>query len=178
MRKRLWLGLLFSVGCTTYRPLERQGWVLAWTDEIVEMKMDRGRPYEVVKPAIGAREEVIPQERFEHEVEDGRRPKLSASPSIPPLLVTDALGNFEMVVGQPRELVLDETQSPQPLISGTAVRAYWTRVRASRYKNSKASESSLFLVGEETGKSKLKFERKNKKPVIVTISVREAKSPD
>ena len=83
-----------------------------------------------------------------------------------------------MVVGQPRELVLDETESPQPLISGTAVRFYWTRVRPSRHKNSKAHESSLFLVGEDPGKSKLKIERKNKKPVVITISVKEAPSPE
>lgn len=178
MQKALSLSVFLFIGCTTYRPLERQGWVLTWTDEIVEMKMDKGRPYEVVRPAIGAREEVIPQERFEHEVEDGRRPKQSASPSIPAQLVTDALSDFEMVLGQPRELVLDETESPQPLISGTAVRFYWTRVRPSRHTKSKANESSLFLVGEDTGKSKLKIERKNKKPVVITISVKEAPSQE
>src|SRR5689334_4571830 len=96
--------------CGGFRALDRGDWVLVWSDEAVQTQMVNGTPIEMVKPAPGARKEIIPQERYDSEVAEGKRRKASAALGDAPKLVTEIKEPIALMIGEVREIRIEERQ--------------------------------------------------------------------
>lgn len=177
--RTLSVGALLALcsGCAGFKALDRGDWVIVWTDESVQTQMVNGTPIEIVKPTPGAKQEVIPMERYEAEIAEGRRRKASAKLGQTPKLVTDIHEPIELMLGEVREIRIDEPQEAQVFVSGSAVKPYWTqRKEVAEWKKDQPNdrkESSLILIADDSGSAKVKVQYPGKEPVIVEISVHE-----
>lgn len=177
--RRLTVGALLALcSCAGFRALDRADWVLVWSDETVQTLMVNGTPIEVVKPTPGARQEIISRDRYDAEIVEGKRRKASAALGQVPKLVTEIKGPIELMLGEVRELRIDEPkQDAVVFVSGSAVRPYWTKPNeVAEYKEGKEldrHESSLFLVADDAGSSKVKVQYPGKEPIIIEVSVHE-----
>jgi hypothetical protein len=175
--KRLLLPLCFALAssCAGFRALDRGEWVMVWTDESVSKEVVNGTPIEVTKPAPGARKEIIPQERYDSEVAEGKRRGASAPLGEVPKAITQISGPVELMVGEVRELIVDERTEAQVLLAGDCVRPYWTRRKdVAGWKGDQPDdhkESSLFLLADDPGSAKVKVVYPGKDPVIVEVQV-------
>src|SRR4051812_32400420 len=112
--KRTLFGLVLVLsGCAGFRAMDRGEWVLVWTEETVRKEVVNGTPIEVVRPAPGARKEVIPQERYDSEVSEGKRRSVSAPLGEVPKHVNALGGPIEMMVGEVKELIIEEPKEAQ-----------------------------------------------------------------
>ena len=176
MRRQTVVALLALCSCAGFRALDRGEWVLVWTDESVQTQMVNGTPIEVVKPTPGAKQEVIPLERYESEISEGKRRKASAALGQVPKLVSDIRDPMELMLGEVRELRIDEPQEVAVFVAGSAVRPYWTkRKEIAEWKGDQPNdrkESSLFLVADDTGTSKVKVQYPGQEePLIIEVTV-------
>jgi hypothetical protein len=177
MRSLSLIGVLALCGCGGFRTLERGDWVLVWTDESVQTQMVNGTPIEVVKPAPGARKELIPQDRYDSEVAEGKRRKAMAGVGVTPKLVTEVHEPVVLTLGEVRELRIEEREEVQVFVSGKAVRPYWTVQKdVAAWKGDQPDdhkESSLFLKAEDLGATKVRVQYPGKQPVVIDVTVRE-----
>src|SRR5262245_46474546 len=123
--RRLVLALFVLAGssCAGFKALDRAEWVLVWSDEVVQQQMVNGTPIEVVKPAPGAKQEVIPLERYESERTEGKRRTASAASDTAPKLITEVTGPVELMIGEVREFRIDEpTEDIEVFVAGSAVK--------------------------------------------------------
>jgi hypothetical protein len=179
--RRLVIGffaLALGSSCAGFKLLDRADWVLVWSDEVVQQQMVNGTAVDVVKPAPGAKQEVIPLERYESERTEGKRRTASAAVTSTPKLVTEITSPMELMIGEVREVRVEEpTEDVQVFVSGSAVRSYWTKVHeVSGWKGDQpkdTKESSVFLLADDAGGAKLKVQYPGKEPIIVDISVHE-----
>lgn len=172
------LVLVFTLaGCASYRPLERSQWVLVWTDETVSTQMVNGTPIEIVKPTPGAKKEVIPQERFDAEIAEGKRRKAAASLGETPKSIVEVPSPIELMVGEVRELLIPAKEEPEVAVLGDSVRTYLTKTHdVADWKNGEAAdrkESSLFVVADEGGITKIRVTYPGKEPLLIEVSVHE-----
>jgi hypothetical protein len=177
MRRLTLIALLGASSCAGFRALDRGDWVLVWTDESVRTEIVNGTPIEVVKPAPGARREVISLERYESEITEGRRRKAGSTLGELPRLVTEVSEPLELMVGEVRELRIDEPQEAEVFVSGSAVKPYWTRKRdVAEWRDGQPAdrkESGLFLLADEAGTSKVKVQLPGKEPTVIEVAVHE-----
>ena len=175
MRHVLLVLALALTGCSGFRTLERGDWVLAYTDEVVQTQNVNGTNIEVVKPAPGSRQEVIPLDRYEAEITEGKRRKVSTTFASTPKDVAQISEPLEMMLGEVRELRVSEPQEVTVSLAGDAVKAFWgRRVTNEEWKDGSAiehKESSLFLQADDAGRAKVKVEQPGKEPLTVEVSV-------
>src|SRR5689334_3993417 len=100
MRRLPVVALLGLCSCAGFKAIDRGDWVIVWTDESVQTQMVNGTPIEIVKPAQGAKQEVISMDRYESEIAEGRRRKASAALGQVPKLITDIHEPIELMVGE------------------------------------------------------------------------------
>ena len=174
MRHLLLLALMLS-GCAGFRALDRGEWVLVWTDESVQTEMVNGTPIEVTKPAPGAKQTIIPLERYESEVAEGKRRSATAPLGQVPKHLNSVASPVELMVGEVRELIVDEPQEVQLQLQGDCVRPFWTkRKEVADWKGDQPAdrkESSLFLIADDPGTAKVKIISGSKEPQVVEIQV-------
>ncbi len=177
--RRLTVGALLALcSCAGFRALERSDWVLVWSDETVQTQMVNGTPIEVVKPTPGAKQEIIPKERYDSEVAEGKRRSVAAKLGQVPKKVSDIKEPIELLIGEVRELLIDEPKKEaEVFVSGTAVRPYWTNAKTLEdYRDGQevnTTQSSLFLLADDSGTSKVKVQYPGKEPIIIEVSVHE-----
>lgn len=175
MKRLLGFAVLALCSCAGFRALDRGEWVLVWTEETVRKEMVNGTPIEVARPAPGARQEVIPQERYDSEVAEGKRRSVSAPLGEVPKHVNSLGGPLEMMVGEVKELIIEEPKEAQLLVSGDCVRPYWTkRKEVAAWKGDQPDdrkESSLFIIADDPGTAKLKVVYAGKEPLLVEVNV-------
>ncbi|MBL8954955.1 MAG: hypothetical protein JNK82_29530 [Myxococcaceae bacterium] len=177
--RSLTVGALLALcsGCAGFKALERSEWVMVWSDETVTTQMVNGTPIEIVKPTPGAKQEIIPKERYDSEVAEGKRRQVAAKLGQVPKKVTDIKEPIELMVGEVRELLIDEPPGKSPVVSvsGSAVRPYLTTVKTLEdYKEGKeinTTQSSLFLMADDAGGAKVKVEYPGQEPLLIELSV-------
>jgi hypothetical protein len=171
------VALLALCSCAGFKALDRGDWVLVWTDESVQTQMVNGTPIEIVKPTPGAKQEVISLDRYESEIAEGRRRKASAALGQVPKLVTDIREPIALMLGEVREIRIDEPQEVEVFVSGSAVKPYWTkRKEVAEWKGDQPNdrkESSLFLIADDAGSARVKVQYPGKEPLLVEITVHE-----
>ncbi len=170
--------LLALCSCAGFKALDRSEWVLVWSDETVQTEMVNGTPIEIVKPTPGARQEIIPKERYDSEVAEGKRRQVAAKLGQVPKRVTDVKEPIELMVGEVRELLIDEPKKDaEVFVSGSAVRSYWTNAKTLEdYKEGKelnTTQSSLFLLADDGGNAKVKVQYPGQEPIVIEVSVHE-----
>jgi hypothetical protein len=178
--RRLTVGALLALcSCAGFKALDRSEWVLVWSDETVQTQMVNGTPIEIVKPTPGAKQEIIPKERYDSEIAEGKRRSVSAKLGQVPKRVTDIKEPIELMVGEVRELLIDEPKKDevQVAVAGSAVRPYWTTSKTLEdYKDGQEvvrNQSSLFLLADDSGSAKVKVDYPGKEPIIIEVSVHE-----
>lgn len=165
--------------CAGFRAMDRGEWVLVWSDETVQTQMVNGTPIEIVKPTPGAKQEVIPIERYDAEIAEGKRRKASAALGVVPKQVTEIREPMELMLGEVRELIIDEPKPDEVQVSvaGSAVRPYWTKAKElSDYRDGQEinkHQSSLFLLADDSGTAKVKVQYPGKEPILIEVSVHE-----
>ena len=177
MRRHAGLLLVMGLsGCAGFKPLERGEWVLAWSDEVVQTQMVNGTAIEVVKPAPGARQEVIPLDRYEAETTEGKRRKVISTFANTPKEVFEINEPIELMIGEVKELRVAEPKEVLVSVAGDSVKAYWTQAnRVDEWKDGKSiehSESTLFLLADDPGTSKVKVQLPGQEPHLIEVSVR------
>ncbi|MBK7864387.1 MAG: hypothetical protein IPJ65_38455 [Archangiaceae bacterium] len=176
MRTLTVAALLCCSSCAGFRALDRGDWVLVWTDESVQTQLVNGTPIEVVKPTPDAKQELIPLERYESEITEGKRRKASAALGVQPPKVTEVHEPLELMLHEVRELRIDESQDDvQVFVSGKAVRPYWTnRQEVAEWKGDHPNdhkESSLFLKGDDPGSAKVKIQYPGREAILIDVTV-------
>lgn len=164
--------------CSGWQALTREDWVMVWSDETVSTQMVNGTPIEIVKPTPGAKQEIIPKERWESEIAEGKRRQVSAALDKVPKLITDIHEPIELMVGEVRELRIEEPNGePQVAAAGSAVRVYWTKAKTLEdFKDGQEvnkKESSLFVRAEDGGNAKVKVTWPGQEPMLIEVSVHE-----
>jgi hypothetical protein len=175
MRRQLLFVAFALCSCAGFRALDRGEWVLVWTEETVRKEVVNGTPIDVVRPAPGARQELIPQDRYDSEVAEGKRRSVSAPLGEVPKHVNALSGPIEMMVGEVKELIVEEAKEAQLQLAGDCVKPYWTkRKEVTAWKGDHPDdrkESSIYLLADDAGSAKLKVLYAGKEPLIVEINV-------
>jgi hypothetical protein len=148
--------------------------VLVWSDETVSTQMVNGTPIEVMKPTPGARQQVIPLERYQSEIDEGKRRAGNATLGEVPKHANKVDSPMELMVSEVREIIVDEPAEATVLLAGDAVKPYWTKMRdLSDGQGTPQKESSLFLLADEAGSAKVKVLYPGKEPLVIAVDVKE-----
>lgn len=170
--------LLALCGCAGFKALDRSEWVLVWSDETVQTQIVNGTPIEIVKPTSGAKQEIIPKERYDSEVAEGKRRSVAAKLGQVAKKAGDIKEPIALMVGEVREILIDEPKKDAAVfVAGSAVRPYWTVPKTLEdYKEGKeinTVQSSLYLLADDGGNAKVKVEYPGQEPIIIEVSVHE-----
>jgi len=177
--RRLTVGALLALcSCAGFKPLDRSEWVLVWSDETVRTEVVNGTPIEIVKPTPGAKQEIIPKERYDSEVAEGKRRSVAAKLGQVPKKASDIKEPIELMIGEVREILIEEPKKDaEVFVAGSAVRPYWTTPKTLEdYREGKeinTVQSSLFLLADDGGNAKVKVQYPGQEPIIIEVSVHE-----